>query len=413
MPKLTAKPKAEKPKKPRKDFPLTPHPNGRWCKKIRGRLHYFGKWDDPDGALDEWRRVKDDLLAGKKPRDKQPEGMVVGDLVNKFLNAKRKLVENGERRARTLADYYQTCARIVEAFGRDRLLSDLHPDDFSELREKLAKPRGFRSLANEIQRVRTVFAYAHKQRYIKEPASYGDSFNKPSASAIDGETQEKGERIFEAADLRRIISACGVPLKAMVLLGINCGFGNNDCATLKIRAVDLEAGWVSHRRPKTNVARRCKLWPETVEAIRKAIAERPSPKEEQDDELLFVTKYGGRWAKGPTLGKEKDKPISTPGDNPLTKEFRKVLNKLNLHRDGLGFYCLRHTFNTIGGEALDEIAVGHVMGHKPHARDMGAKYRHRISDNRRIAISEHVRQWLLLDGRGKDEKEPEGGWTLA
>jgi hypothetical protein len=34
----------ERPKKPYDKFPLTPHPNGSWVKKIRGRLHYFGKW---------------------------------------------------------------------------------------------------------------------------------------------------------------------------------------------------------------------------------------------------------------------------------------------------------------------------------------------------------------------------------
>jgi hypothetical protein len=38
----TAPAKTVKPAKPCPDFPLTAHPAGLWCKKIRGQLHYFG-----------------------------------------------------------------------------------------------------------------------------------------------------------------------------------------------------------------------------------------------------------------------------------------------------------------------------------------------------------------------------------
>ncbi len=48
---------SRKPSKPRPDFPLFPHGTGYWCKKVKGRFHYFGKVaDDPKGvaALDRW-----------------------------------------------------------------------------------------------------------------------------------------------------------------------------------------------------------------------------------------------------------------------------------------------------------------------------------------------------------------------
>ena len=52
---------SSKPQKPRPDFPPFPHATGRWAKKVRGKLHYFGKIaDDPKGAaaLDLWLEQK-------------------------------------------------------------------------------------------------------------------------------------------------------------------------------------------------------------------------------------------------------------------------------------------------------------------------------------------------------------------
>jgi hypothetical protein len=54
----------DKPAKPSPDLPLRPHVARVWAKKIRGKLHYFGPWSDPEGAQDRCNAQKDDLLAG-------------------------------------------------------------------------------------------------------------------------------------------------------------------------------------------------------------------------------------------------------------------------------------------------------------------------------------------------------------
>ena len=108
-----------KPAKPRPDFPLFPHATGRWAKKIKGKLHYFGPWADADAALARYVEQRDDLYAGRKPRRKG-QGLTVKDLVNKFLIAKKARVDAGELALGTFGDQYKTCKRVLSVFGRHR-----------------------------------------------------------------------------------------------------------------------------------------------------------------------------------------------------------------------------------------------------------------------------------------------------
>jgi hypothetical protein len=54
-----------KPSKPYPAFPLFLHATGRWAKKFRSKLHYFGPWSNPDGALTKYLDEKDALHAGQ------------------------------------------------------------------------------------------------------------------------------------------------------------------------------------------------------------------------------------------------------------------------------------------------------------------------------------------------------------
>src|SRR5437868_9137707 len=89
--------KPTKPSKPTPEFPLFPHAAGVWAKKIRGKMHYFGPWEDPDAALAKYLAEKDDLHAGRTPASQTAtEAATVKDVCNAFLNAKAARVESGE-----------------------------------------------------------------------------------------------------------------------------------------------------------------------------------------------------------------------------------------------------------------------------------------------------------------------------
>jgi hypothetical protein len=153
---------ATKPAKPYEDFPLFAHATGRWAKKVRGKLHYFGKWHDPQAALQLWKDQEEDLRAGRTPRGKGP-GLTVADLCNQFLSSKKRRVQTGELVQRTWDDYFSTCQRLVNYFGKRRLVVDLVPADFDAFRSRLAETRGPVSLGNEVRKARIVFRFALDQ----------------------------------------------------------------------------------------------------------------------------------------------------------------------------------------------------------------------------------------------------------
>ena len=141
--------KVAKPRKPYTDFPLFSHATKRWAKKIRGKLHYFGPWNDPDGALRKYLDQRDDLHAGREPRSTEGE-LTIRDLANRFLTAKKQLLDAGEITNPTFLDYHSTCGRIVRVFGRTRLVEDLASKDFEKLRADIQKNCGPVAIGNDI-----------------------------------------------------------------------------------------------------------------------------------------------------------------------------------------------------------------------------------------------------------------------
>lgn len=399
MPKSTGsarsrKAPTERPSKPYPDFPLVPHPSGRWCKKIRGQVRYFGRWGrvvngclqrlDGDGwqeALEEYQRQRDDLFSGREPRAKGASaGPTVADLCNGFLLAKLRQRDASEITPRTFDEYKGVTDRLVAEFGKTRLVEDLRAEDFAALRAGMARQWGPTRLSKQIQIVRSVFKHGYEDGLLDHPVRFGADFKKPSASVMRRHRAKRGERMLEAAALRKLIDAAPVPLKAMILLGVNAGFGNHDVATLPLSTLDLDGGWINYPRPKTGIARRVPLWPETVTAIRDAIDERPEPRTDDAKALVFLTVRGRPW-------------LVRGIANPVSVATRNLMKTAKVHGEGLGFYTLRHVFRTIADAAKDQVAANSIMGHADPS--MAGVYRERIEDERLRAVVDHVRAWLF------------------
>ena len=164
-----AKPRAKskpliKPRKPYPDFPLFPHATKRWAKKIRGKFHYFGPWDDPQGALEEYKRQAEALHAGRVPRPKRDDELTVRDLCNSFLTQRESLLKAGELSEHTFAHYMETAKTLVATFGASRPVDDIAPEDFLSLRESLAANASPNTLATRVQLVRNLFPVRSRKR---------------------------------------------------------------------------------------------------------------------------------------------------------------------------------------------------------------------------------------------------------
>jgi len=235
--------KSNSKRKTRSDkFPLTLHKTGQHCKKIKGKLYYFGT--DKKTALNRYLEQAAYLHAGKLPKPKcAGDALSIKTLCNLYLDHQDARAMIGEIKLRHISDQISLLKAFVRFVDPNRLLSDISTVDLQNYRKKLIKAgKSPNTINNRIAAVKAMYSWALDNEIID---------HSPRLKAMKKITPPKREKpTFTVQQIQKLLKNASIQLKAMIWLGLNCGFGCTDCAELRWKNLDLKNNRVSFPRGK-------------------------------------------------------------------------------------------------------------------------------------------------------------------
>jgi integrase len=369
----------EKSRKTRSDkFPLTLHKTGQFCKKIKGKIYYFG--NDKKLALQRYLEQSTVLHSGEclPPVDKSG-GISIKYLCNLYLEHQQSRAAIGQIKLRHICDQKILLRDFVSSVGQSQSINNISTMDIQHYVSMLiGKKKSANTINSRIAAIKAMYNWAMDNEVIT---------NVPNLKAVKKITRIKTEKLtFTTEQIGNILKLADVQLRAMILLGLNCGFGCTDCAEIKWENLDLQNSRVVFPRGKTGISRNLSLWPETVNAL-KSMPEK--------GEFVFYTPKGNPWVR--TIEATDDdglKKYST--DNALSKKFSKLLKKAVITVEkGTGFYTLRRTAATLAARSGDAFAVQKLLGHAD--LKMASVYVQDVSEQT-DRVTNNTRKLIIQDG---------------
>ena len=374
------------------EFPLTVHPCGQWCRKVRGKLHYFGPLSDPDSALRLWLVEKDYLLAGVTPPT-HSAAVTLDGLLSAHLADVDKRIAAGKLSTKTRRDYAPLAKlfRSVHGIGLCGMPAQhLGPQHFAAVQEAIEKSgRSLRSQKNVIIAVKSVFNWGRQMGLIDE-VNFGPRFTVPPLEAIESQQEETGKvRFFSRETILAALATASPKLRVAILLGINCGFYASDTIAITLDHLHLDCEVPHHdfRRVKTKRRRMAVLWPETVAAIVAYRDEHRRPVD-SNERRLMITREGLPYsAKKHTI--------------ELSDSFTRSINGSRVAGVSLG--SLRHTYATVVDSVPDQTAIDLTMGHTNKSLQKRVYRQLNINEQKRLkTVADAVRTWLYSTQKSCD-----------
>ena len=224
-------------------------------------MYYFGS--DKQEAL---QRYIDQAayLHGSNHNSQKPvnDSMTLKQLCDMFLKYQFTKVKANAITAQHYNDQVSSLNKLMAFLGQGRRIKDISTLDLQNYKRKLQKQYNSSShrLNLHISNLKTLFHWAKKNDILKQI---------PNIDAVSrSKIVNKQRRIFTHEEINKLLAVADTQMKAMIWLGLNCGFGCTDCSELQWKHLDLTNGRVVFPRGKTGVPRDLPLWPETIDALR-------------------------------------------------------------------------------------------------------------------------------------------------
>ncbi|HBG29000.1 MAG: hypothetical protein A2Y10_14745 [Planctomycetes bacterium GWF2_41_51] len=359
-------------------FPLTLHKTGQYCKKIRGKIYYFGS--DKALAYKRYLEQATYLHSHKSNNEKcSCEDVSIKHLCNMYIEHQQSRALIGQIKFRHVYDQTLILKDFVRLIGPNKLINDIATMDIQQyVRKAVHSKKTANTVNNKIAVIKSLYNWAQENELINKG---------PNLKAVKKITKIKKEQfIFQFEQIQKLLSVADIQIKAMILLGLNCGFGCTDCAELKWENLDLEHNRVVYPRGKTGISRNLILWSETVSALKDV------PKR---GELVFYTTKGLFWVRANTKTDESGVEKLSK-ENAVSKQFSKLLKKTGIKVEkGVGFYTLRRTAATMAARSGDPFAVQKLLGHAD--LKMATTYVQDVSEQTDRVVN-NMRKFIIPDG---------------
>lgn len=393
---------------------MTAHPNGQWVKKIRGKLQYFGPWEDHTGALGRYLAHADDLHAGR-PVQTTPSGITtVADVFNAYLTARESDVRVDRREMAEVAEgsisaeiftrYRRAGKMATDILGGNRPAGELGPADFSSIKNKLKTKYRPQTMAGYVNAIKAVFSWAYEDGGLLDQAPrFGQNFTVKGLKRALRQSRRDGRKKLLTPEQVHAILDHATPLdRACILLGLNCGYGATDCADLAHEYIDRDRLIIDLHRFKTLTSRISPLWPETLAAIDAAAEQRPAPLDPADADKPLLTPTGRTLTAIARAVRDDDGRLKSATHYDYMRDrFASLCESAGIERQwGWGFGVFRHTFETIAARSRDQQAVGVIMGHA--GEGVVEHYLEEQDLTALRAVVDHVHGWLW-PGKGGEE----------